>query len=85
MQGNGRHRDRASLLAELFEGIAQLVAFRILEQLTHVRSGHIGKGRELDRTVQLLRNFESPVKRYTKLAFGGAQTDSNQRLMYTSA
>jgi hypothetical protein len=24
-------------------------------------------------------------KRYTKLGFGGAQTDSNQRLMYTSA
>ena len=28
---------------------------------------------------------DSPVIRYTKLGFGGAQTDSNQRLMYTWA
>jgi hypothetical protein len=37
------------------------------------------------RTVKLLRIFESPVKSYVKLVFGGAHTDSNQRLMYTSA
>ena len=29
--------------------------------------------------------FESPVKRYLKLGLGGAHTESNQRLMYTSA
>jgi hypothetical protein len=34
---------------------------------------------------ELLRIFESPVKSYVKLGFGGAHTDSNQRLMYTSA
>jgi hypothetical protein len=33
-------RNWAPGLAELFEGIAQLVAFRILDQLTHVRSVH---------------------------------------------
>jgi hypothetical protein len=27
----------------------------------------------------------TPSKRYVKLGFGGAHTDSNQRLMYTSA
>jgi hypothetical protein len=26
-----------------------------------------------------------PARRYVKLGFGGAHTDSNQRLMYTSA
>jgi hypothetical protein len=35
--------------------------------------------------VQLVTNDESPVKRYMKLGFGGAHTDSNQRLMYTSS
>jgi hypothetical protein len=29
-----------SLLAELLQGIVQLVAFRILDQMTHVRSVH---------------------------------------------
>jgi LysR family hca operon transcriptional activator len=27
----------------------------------------------------------TPARRYVKLGFGGAHTDSNQRLMYTSA
>lgn len=37
------------------------------------------------RTARLLRSFKSPVKRYVKFGFGGAHTESNQRLMYASA
>jgi len=29
--------------------------------------------------------LERPARLYTKLGFGGAQIESNQRLMYTSA
>jgi len=35
--------------------------------------------------AQLVGNNESSVKLYLKLGFGGAHTESNQRLMYTSA
>jgi hypothetical protein len=37
------------------------------------------------RTVHSLPNDDPPVKRYLKLGFGDAHTESNQRLMYTSA
>jgi len=48
-------QEPGSLLAELFEGIAQLVAFRILDQLTHVRSVH--------RAARYnISNFESRAK-----------------------
>jgi hypothetical protein len=29
--------------------------------------------------------LQKPLQRYLKLGFGGAHTESNQRLMYTSA
>ena len=38
----------------------------------------------VNRTATVRTRFES-MKRYTKLGFAGAHTDSNQRLMYTSA
>jgi hypothetical protein len=44
-----------SLLAELFEGIAQLAAFRIFDQLTHVRSVHRA-------ATYNISNFEPRVK-----------------------
>jgi hypothetical protein len=31
------------------------------------------------------RDLPSPARRYLKFGFGGAHTESNQRLMYTSA
>jgi len=48
------------------------------------------RGLEEEIGAQLLtrgaRGIElTPARRYIKLGFGGAHTDSNQRLMYTSA
>ena len=42
-------------------------------------------GNQLSLTYLTVYSADSPVIRYTKLGFGGAQTDSNQRLMYTWA
>lgn len=44
-----------------------------------------GVPRTADYALLILETNASAARRYVKFGFGGAHTESNQRLMYTSA
>jgi LysR family hca operon transcriptional activator len=81
-----RHRRCFVVVAEA--GSLMLAAERKLHTSQPSLSRRVGllKTRSAQLLTRGARGMElGPARRYVKLGFGGAHTDSNQRLMYTSA